>query len=333
MAPPREDETRELIEQLGMKRNRRRWARILLMALGAAVVLAAVIAGAVFATAGPSDDASGATSSLVAGVSTTGPTATTATSINEPVTTTERVTTTEPPAAASGAGAAPQPATSAPATTSATDRPATRVVVIDPGHQAHADPALEPLGPGSSQKKAKVSSGTSSPSTGTPESELTLAVGLKLRDALEARGIKVVMTRTTQDVNISNVQRAKVANAADADLTIRLHANGSTDHSVHGLFTLYPVSIKGWTDDIAAASKEAATIVPHHAIAATGAQDRGLQPRSDLTGFNWSNVPVVLVEMGFMSNTAEEKKLESEAYQDRMAQGLVKGIVEFLETM
>ncbi len=80
-----------------------------------------------------------------------------------------------------------------------------------------------------------------------------MAVGLKLRDALEAQGLQVVMTRTTQDVDISNAARAQIANTSHADLTIRLHCNGSGDRSVHGLFTLYPASIQGWTDDIVAA--------------------------------------------------------------------------------
>jgi N-acetylmuramoyl-L-alanine amidase len=105
---------------------------------------------------------------------------------------------------------------------------------------------------------------------------VALAVGLKLRDALKALGIEVVTTRTTQDVDISNIARAKVWNEASADLTVRLHANGSGDRSVHGLFTLYPASIKGWTDDIAAASKRAAAIAQRDLIAATGAQDRRL---------------------------------------------------------
>jgi N-acetylmuramoyl-L-alanine amidase len=206
----------------------------------------------------------------------------------------------------------------------------TQVVAIDPGHQLKANSELEPIGPGATKRRAKVSSGTASPTTGTPESEVTLAVGLKLRDALEALGVQVVMTRTAQDVDVPNSQRAKIANDVHADLAIRLHCNGGGS-SAHGLFTLYPASIAGWTDDIAVASKKAATIIQTAAIAATGAQDRGLQERSDLTGFNWSDVPDVLVEMGFMTNAAEDKLLESGAYQDKIVQGLVNGIVDFLE--
>ena len=128
--------------------------------------------------------------------------------------------------------AAPATTTTAPATIT-TKKPASgrtgKVVVIDPGHQGGNSAQLEPVGPGSSTTKAKVSHGTSGVVTGTPESELVLAVGLKLRDALEARGIKVVMTRTSQDVDISNIQRAQIANEASADLFVRVHADGADD--------------------------------------------------------------------------------------------------------
>lgn len=260
------------------------------------------------------------------GMTTTEP-VTTDTVTTEVTPTTAHSKTTDGPTTTHGATT-----TSAPATTSTANWLAGKVIVIDPGHQAHANSALEPIGPGSTRKKAKVSSGTSSVLTGIPESEVVLAVGLKLRDALKARGIKVVMTRTTQDVDISNMARAKVGNKASADLTVRLHANGSGDRSVHGLFTLYPASIKGWTDDIAKASKRAAAIAQRDLIAVAGAQDRGLLERSDLTGFNWSDVPVILVEMGFMSNATEDKRLRTAAYQDKIVQGLVQGIVEFLRT-
>ncbi|MBC7294355.1 MAG: N-acetylmuramoyl-L-alanine amidase, partial [Thermoleophilia bacterium] len=120
-----------------------------------------------------------------------------------------------------------------------------KVVVIDPGHQAHGDPSLEPIGPGSTQMKAKVSGGTAGVATGIPESKLVLAVSLKLRDALKTQGIKVVMTRTTQDVNLSNIPRAEIANKARATLFVRIHADGSDNPQVRGIRVLYPASIKG----------------------------------------------------------------------------------------
>ena len=148
-----------------------------------------------------------------------------------------------------------------------------KLVVIDPGHQQYADNALEPVGPGSAEMKAKVSGGTASVNTGSPESALVLSVGLKLRESLEAHGLNVVMTRETQSVNISNVQRAQMANAADADLFVRIHADGSTDPSVNGILMLYPATIAGWTDDIAAESQRGATIALQELVKATGAKE------------------------------------------------------------
>jgi len=206
----------------------------------------------------------------------------------------------------------------------------TLVVVIDPGHQAKADSSREPIGPGSTQTKAKVSSGTRSVNTGSPESELVLAVALKLRNELEARGIQVVMTRTTQDVNISNSQRAQIANEAGADLFVRIHADGANDASINGILMLYPAIIVGWTDDIAAESKRAAQLALEYLLLETGAHDRGLIARDDITGFNWSDVPVILPEIGLMTNPAEDALLATPAYQDKIVLGLTKAILSYL---
>jgi N-acetylmuramoyl-L-alanine amidase len=335
MAAPPDRETRQLIDDLKARRARRRWTRVALIVVGAAVVLAAIITGAVLATAAPGNDASGSAPSSVAEVATTARAATTTTrhvattTVTTKTMTTQTVTSATSPATDTTAGPT---STSLPATTTTGNRLAGKVIVIDPGHQAHADLGLEPIGPGSKTKKAKVSGGTSSVLTGISEGQVTLEVGLKLRDALKALGVTVVMIREAQNVDVTNIQRAQIANKVRADLTVRLHCNGSTDHSVHGLFTLYPASIKGWTDDIAATSKKAAAIFQHDLIAATNAQDRGLQVRSDLTGFNWSDVPVILVEMGFMTNPTEDKQLRSDAYQDKLVQGFVQGIIDSLKS-
>jgi N-acetylmuramoyl-L-alanine amidase len=205
------------------------------------------------------------------------------------------------------------------------------VVVVDPGHQGHGNSAQEAIGPGSSTTKDKVTSGTSGVSSGTDESVVTLAIGLKLRDALEARGIKVVMTRTSQDVDISNIERTKIANAAHAALYIRVHADGATSSSTHGIHTLYPASKSGWTDDIAAVSKRAAQLAQSALVAATGASDRGLDARTDMTGFNWSDVPVIIPELGFMSNPEEDRLLNSPAYQQKIANALADAAVRFIQ--
>jgi cell wall-associated NlpC family hydrolase/N-acetylmuramoyl-L-alanine amidase len=205
-----------------------------------------------------------------------------------------------------------------------------KLVAIDPGHQLYANNALEPVGPGSTTMKAKVSAGTASVNTGSPESALVLDVGLKVRDSLKAYGLDVLMTRETQSVDISNSERAKLANEAGAELFVRIHADGSTTSSVNGILMLYPATIAGWTDDIAAESQRGATLAQQELLKATGAKDRGFSARSDLAGFNWSNVPTFLAEIGLMTNPTEDKLLATDAYQDKIVSGLTKSILCFL---
>jgi N-acetylmuramoyl-L-alanine amidase len=149
-----------------------------------------------------------------------------------------------------------------------------------------------------------------------------------LRDALVARGVEVIMIRTTQKVDISNAQRARIANAAHADLFIRLHCDGSTKHAITGVLTLVPAKNK-WTAGIVTASARAGRDLQSAVLAATHAKNRGIVKRGDLTGFNWSKVPVALVEMGMMSNPAEDRALASPAYQTKLATGIADGVMAF----
>jgi N-acetylmuramoyl-L-alanine amidase len=216
--------------------------------------------------------------------------------------------------------------------TAASGRPlAVPVVVIDPGHDLSANPATEPIGPGSSRRKIKDGGGTHGVVSGLPEAELNLRVGLRLQRLLTRAGVRVVMTRTaTAGVSIGNVARARIANRAEAALFLRIHADGSTDRGVRGTHTLYPAPRRGWTDDVYGASKRAAGILQADLVRALGFPDRGLQERSDFTGFNWSDVPVALVEMGFMTNPTEDRRLATREYQWRAGLGLCRGTLRFL---
>jgi N-acetylmuramoyl-L-alanine amidase len=205
------------------------------------------------------------------------------------------------------------------------------VVVLDPGHDLRANSATEPIGPGSSTRKVKDGGGTHGVVSGLREAELNLRVALRLRRLLERTGIRVVMTRTkTAGTSIGNVARAGIANRAGAALFLRIHADGSTDSGIRGTHTLYPALRRGWTDDIYAQSKRAAALVQAELRAALGFPDRGLQERSDFTGFNWADVPAILVEMGFMTNPTEDRLLANAAYRQRAAVGLCRGTLRFL---
>jgi len=206
----------------------------------------------------------------------------------------------------------------------------TRVVTIDPGHGGSADNRQEPIGPGATQTRPREPGGASGLVTGVPESQLNLDVSLKLRDELERRGIKVVMVRTRQNVNISPRERAEVANKAGADLLVRIHADSSGDPSLSGLKTLVPAQ-NSWTAPIYAESLRAGTIAQRHLIAETGAKNLGVVKRNDLGGFNWSKVPTYLVEMGFMSNAAEDRRMQTDAYQAKIVTALADAVVEYLK--
>jgi len=137
------------------------------------------------------------------------------------------------------------------------------------------------------------------------------------------------MVRTTEAVDISNAERAAIANQNKADLFIRLHCDGSTDSAQQGLTTLIP-GTNQWTGPIVASSGQAGGLVHAAVIRATGARDRGLSKRSDLSGFNWSKVPTVLVEMGFLTSPAEDRSLASASYQGKLAAGMADGIEDYL---
>jgi N-acetylmuramoyl-L-alanine amidase len=129
--------------------------------------------------------------------------------------------------------------------------------------------------------------------------------------------------------NGGNIARAEFCNHRHAALMLRIHADGSTNTSLHGFQTLYPAWRKGWTDDIYARSLKAARLVQAAAVRATGAKDLGLVPRTDLTGFNWANVPAILVECGFLSNASERRLLQSSGYEWKVARGLAAGVTAF----
>ena len=203
------------------------------------------------------------------------------------------------------------------------------VVCIDPGHQAHTDVKLEPVGPGSKTEKPRATGGTTGVATGIPEYEIALQLSMNLKKRLEAAGVKVVMTRTTNDVSLPNSVRANIANKAKADLFIRIHTGISTEPDDSGIATLYPSKNK-WTAGIVSPSRAAAAAIELAMCRSTGAKDRGAQRQPGVAGFNWSTVPSVLVEAGFLSNPLEDRLMASPKYQDKVAQGATDGVLAYL---
>ena len=162
------------------------------------------------------------------------------------------------------------------------------------------------------------------------EQRVTLQIAFRTRSLLLARGYRVAMTRTRGGYRGGNVARARFCNRRRATLMLRIHADGSSDRGAHGISTLYPALRRGWTDDVYERSRRAARAAQRALVHTTGARDLGLVERSDLTGFNWANVPVVLVEAGFLTNRREGRLLRTAAYQRRVARGLTEGVSAFV---
>ena len=204
-------------------------------------------------------------------------------------------------------------------------------IAIDPGHQAKGNYEKEPVGPGAAELKTKVSAGTTGRTTKVTEHEFNLSLSLCLKEKLTALGYEVVMTRETAQVNVSNAERAEIANNAEADIFIRIHADGSDNTAAHGISVLYPSENNPYVGMYGADSKRLAKAVLDGMCEETGAKNRGIIVRDDLSGTNWAKMPVILVEAGFMTNEAEEKKLVTPEYQASLAEGIVKGVGAYFE--
>ena len=203
------------------------------------------------------------------------------------------------------------------------------LVVIDPGHQGKGNFEKEPDGPGSTVMKNKVAAGTTGVSTKIPEYKLTLAVSFMLRDVLEARGYQVVMLRESHDVNISNAERAIMANELYADAFVRVHANGSENQSVNGIVTICQTKKNPYNADLYQYSKELSSLVLDEMVAVTGAKKLYVWEVDTMSGINWCQVPVTIVEMGFMSNPAEDELMATEEYRQKLAEGIANGIDKY----
>jgi N-acetylmuramoyl-L-alanine amidase len=204
--------------------------------------------------------------------------------------------------------------------------PPTSLICLDPGHGTI--PAVgrqtEPIGPGSRVRKIKDGGGAPG------EAPVALAIALKTRALLQRDAYRVAMTRTAPGYTGGNIARARFCNVRHAALMVRIHADGAQSPSPHGVKTLFPGLHRGWTDDIYAQSLRAARKVQSAVVRQTGALDLGLIRRSDLTGFNWADVPAILIETGFMTNPTEGRLLRSSSYQLKVARGIAAGTQAFV---
>ncbi|KIV67818.1 N-acetylmuramoyl-L-alanine amidase [Bacillus mycoides] len=203
------------------------------------------------------------------------------------------------------------------------------LVVIDPGHQQKANLNLEAIGLGATTQKYKVTDGTAGVVTKKRESVLVLEMAFILKEKLEAKGIQVLMTRTSHEVDISNKERATFANNHKANLFLRLHADGSENPNQSGFAVLTPAEGSPYTKEIYAESLQISQTIVNKMRENHQVKVNGIKFRDDLSGFNWSKVPGVLLELGFMSNPEEDKKLSDPQYVNSLLQSVTDSVDEY----
>lgn len=212
---------------------------------------------------------------------------------------------------------------------SSTPVAAKRIIVIDAAHQEKSDLSTEQVGPGASEKKTKVTSGTYGVVSGMAEHELTLTVAKQLQEVLEAEGYKVVMVRTKSNVNISERERAEIANKAKADIFLSIHADGSENHAVSGAMAICPTKQSPYCAKISKKSKKLSKTILSTVVEYTGCKNRGVWENDSMSVVNWSKVPVLVLELGFMTNKEEDRKLATASYQKKLVKGMVAGVKKY----
>ncbi len=205
-------------------------------------------------------------------------------------------------------------------------------VALDPGQQKNENKDTEPVGPGASDTVKKMSYGATSVTNDMREHEWNLIVAKLVKAELEARGYEVYMTRETADVDISNGERAKLANASGAEILVGIQADAGANET-NGIYAQLAKSDNPYVGKLYKSSRNLAECLMDSLIKATGAHDRGFQENNKLAEVNYSEIPVVIMQLGFMSNKDEDAKLQTDEYRNKLAIAICDGIENYFKSI
>lgn len=207
-----------------------------------------------------------------------------------------------------------------------------RIVVLDAGHQGKENTSKEPAGPDSFSQRQKMPAGAVGNSLGLRECDVTLSIARKAKQILTERGYTVIMTRESNDINLSCAERAEIANRSGAGALVHIHTHSQESTSVSGILATCQSSGNPYNSGIYGRSYALSRSISGSVSQATGARNRGVQQTDTLSEINWSQVPVTVLEVGFLSNQQEELLLSQEEYQDRIALGIADGLDQFFSS-
>ena len=203
-------------------------------------------------------------------------------------------------------------------------------IVIDPGHSSTGTPGNEPVSPNSSITKLKDGLGATGKYSNIEEHKTNMSVALLLKKELESKGYNVILTKESVEQSKSNIERAHVGNKNNANLVVSIHADACEDSSVKGASIHVPAN-NNFTSNFYEISKSYGSKIINTYAQEVNMKNRGVIERNDLTGFNWSKVPVVLVEMGFLSNKEDDMFVSNDENHPKIAKAIANGIYKCFE--
>lgn len=205
------------------------------------------------------------------------------------------------------------------------------VITIDPGHQKKANIGQEPIAPESNITKYKATVGSIGVVSKKPEYAITLNASRLLQKKLQQKGYKVVLTRNANNIDLSNRDRAKIANQHKSALFIRVHADGAGNTNARGFSIIAPSKNNPYTKKVFIESQKASKTIVKQVRKGFTLYQSGLSYRDDLSGFNWSKVPVILVELGYITNPQEDKNLTNKQYLEKLSTSIAQGVDQYFD--
>jgi len=212
----------------------------------------------------------------------------------------------------------------------------THVVFIDAAKQITEDSDTEALNPDieadaetEAGMKKKMSASAIGVDSGVFEYTITLAIANELNADLIKRGYTVYMSRTTNNVNLSNAKRAQIANASGAEIYIKISAQETDDSSVSGVLGFITTSTNSHTSALYSENYSLCYELLKSTCEETGAKRLGIYETDNLTSLNYLDIPGTVLNVGFLSNADDDANLNSTEYQEKLAQAIANGIDEY----